>query len=80
MHLGQAGAFAEAVRRDQPAAVRIHRRPDGEIVRTRGAPLAERYLSDPLENAGGGEALDTLASMVDAMQVLADDEKLVPIH
>lgn len=40
----------------------------------------ERYLAYLLENAGEGEALQgTLASMVDVMQVLADDEKLVPI-
>ncbi len=40
----------------------------------------ERYLTHILEDVGSGEELQgTLASMVDAMQVLADDEKLVPI-
>ncbi len=40
----------------------------------------ERFLSYMLENAAGGESLQaTLASMVDITQVLADDEKMVPI-
>lgn len=40
----------------------------------------ERFLTYLLQNVGEGTALQgTLASMVDVMQVLADDEKLVPI-
>jgi len=40
----------------------------------------ERYLTYMLANVGEGAALQgTLASMVDIMQVLTDDEKLVPI-
>jgi hypothetical protein len=40
----------------------------------------ERYLTYLLANAGSGESLQgTLASLVDVMQVLADDEKMVPI-
>jgi len=40
----------------------------------------ERYLTYLLKNAGTGESLQgTLASLVDVMQVLADDEKMVPI-
>jgi hypothetical protein len=40
----------------------------------------ERYLTHLLQDVGEGEALQgTLASMVDVMQVLTDDEKLVPI-
>ncbi|NUP09320.1 MAG: hypothetical protein HOW73_24980 [Polyangiaceae bacterium] len=40
----------------------------------------ERFLTHILQENGSGEELQgTLASMVDAMQVLADDEKLVPI-
>lgn len=40
----------------------------------------ERFLTYLLQSAGEGVALQgTLASMVDVMQVLADDEKLVPI-
>ncbi len=40
----------------------------------------ERYLTYLLENAGSGESLQgTLASMVDMMQVMADDGKLCPI-
>ncbi len=40
----------------------------------------ERYLTYLLQNVGEGAALQgTLASMVDIMQILTDDEKLVPI-
>ena len=40
----------------------------------------ERMATYLLQNVDDGEALQgTLASMVDVMQVLADDEKLVPI-
>ena len=40
----------------------------------------ERFLTYLLQNVGNGVALQgTLASMVDVMQVLADDEKIVPI-
>ncbi len=40
----------------------------------------ERYLTYLLQNAADGEALQgTLASMVDVMQVMTDDEKLAPI-
>jgi hypothetical protein len=45
-----------------------------------GRRALERYLTYLFENAGTGESLQgTLASMVDMMQILADDEKLVPI-
>lgn len=45
-----------------------------------GRRSLERYLTYLLENAGEGVALQaTLASMVDAMQVMLDDEKLVPL-
>ncbi len=45
-----------------------------------GRRSLERFLTYLFENAGSGEALQgTLASMVDMMQVMADDEKLVPI-
>ncbi len=52
-----------------------------ELRKDPGARRAlERYLTYLLENVGEGAALQgTLASMVDAMQVLMDDEKLVPI-
>jgi hypothetical protein len=40
----------------------------------------ERFLTYLLESAGTGESLQgTLASMVDVLQVLADDAKVVPI-
>lgn len=54
----------------------------GEKLRqdSKGRRSLERFLTYLLKEAGTGEALQgTLASMVDVMQVLADDEKLVPI-
>ncbi|MFO0548670.1 MAG: hypothetical protein U0271_09795 [Polyangiaceae bacterium] len=44
-----------------------------------GRRALERFATYLLENTSGDALQATLASMVDAMQVLADDEKLVPI-